>query len=313
MLNLVKRAEVIRKIRDFFDSRGFLEVVTPLLSQDIIVDRYLEPFFVETTQGRMFLQTSPEFALKRLLVAGAEAIYQIGPVFRQGDRGPLHNPEFTMLEWYRTGDDYQSGMQLLGKLAASILNSETVEYRTLRSLFFEHVGLNPHKDPVSSFRQWTTQAKLVVPESFGTDEENRDDWVDFIFSETIQPKLGKNRPVVVYDYLGTQSQLAQTAYLADEEITISQRFELFVNGLELANGYHELLDAEILATRFKENNILREKDGKPKLPEKNRLLEAMRYGLPACSGTALGVDRLVMVAIGAETIDEVISFSFERA
>jgi len=311
--NLVRRAGLIRDIRDFFDRNGFFEVETPILSRDVIVDRHLEPFSLDIHGEMYFLQTSPEFAMKRLLAAGAGAIYQITRVFRQDDRGVMHNPEFTMLEWYRIHDDYQQGMRFLGQLIQTVLNRGNTEFVTLRQLFMDHTGLNPHQCNVIEFRDFSRQKGLIFPESFGVSEQDRDDWVDFLFSEVIQSNIGHKTPVIVYDYPETQSQLARTAHLPEEQITVSERFELFVDGMELANGYHELLDADVLEQRFRKTNALRVSDGKKPLPVESRLLAAMRTGLPPCCGVALGLDRLIMVALKAAKIDEVIAFPLEQA
>ncbi|MDR1958655.1 MAG: EF-P lysine aminoacylase GenX [Planctomycetaceae bacterium] len=311
--NLVRRAELIRRIRTFFDGHGFIEVETPVLSQDIVVDRHLEPFTVDIRNTAYYLQTSPEFALKRLLAAGMTAIYQIGPVFRRGDRGTVHNHEFTMLEWYRVGEDYLAGMRFLSELIDAVLNREPAESVTLRSLFLQHAGMNPHTCGVTEFQNFAKETDMVFPGSYRTGEAYREDWTDLIFSERIQPKLGFLQPLIVYDYPDTQPQLARTVFLPEEKITVSQRFELFIDGMELANGYHELLDPSELKQRFERINTLRKLDGKKSLPVESRLLAAMRHGLPPCSGTALGLDRLVMVALGAKSIDEVIPFPLENA
>ena len=319
------RAAIVRRVRQFFESRGFLEIETPILSRDTVVDRHLEPFEVQVPgfTELFYLQTSPEFAMKRLLAAGATAIFQIGHVFRAGDRGKMHNPEFTMLEWYRVGDRYEQGIAFLSDLCDAILCRGAATVVTLRQLFAKHVGLHPHVAPCESFREFAFAGNLVFPESFGVSENDRDDWIDFLFSEAIQPKLGRVEPVIVTDYPATQSQLAKTRNVVEKQdveevgpglsFSVAERFELFVDGIELANGYHELLDAEILQQRILETNLLRVADGKKRLPESNRLLEAMRHGLPPCCGAALGLDRLIMAVLKASSIDDVIPFPQEIA
>ena len=312
------RSAVIRRVRDFFESQNFLEVETPVLSRDTVVDRYLEPFIVSVDGSNrpFYLQTSPEFAMKRMLAAGADAIFQIGRVFRRGDFGQMHNPEFTMLEWYRTGDDYKNGIAFLSELADVILHRGQARIVTLRQLFADLMFINPHTASCEQLRKIANNADIACPESFGTNEHDREGWVDLIFSERIQPTLGRNEPVIVTDYLASQSQLAKTQTVVDgtgNAFDISERFELFVDGLELANGYHELLDADILRERIRATNALRIADGKPSLPEDSRLLEAMRFGLPSCSGCAMGLDRLVMAAMQTRTIADVIAFPWDRA
>lgn len=297
---LVARATMLRRLRAFFDSRGFLEVETPLLSHDVVVDRHLDPLSAilfsdprEPDVGdRLWLQTSPEFAMKRLLVTGAEqlrSIYQITRAFRGGEVGSLHNPEFTMVEWYRLGDDYAAGMQLLSDLAEEMLSLGTPERLTYREAFQRFAGVDP-------FEQ--------------TSGADHDLHLDLLLTQKVEPHLGQDRPTILYDYPASQSALAQ---IRDGNPPVAERFELYVRGMELANGYHELLDPAGLRERNRVNNQLRQSDGKPVLPEESRLLAAMDHGLPACSGCALGFDRLMMAATGAKSIQEVLAFPISRA
>lgn len=291
---------MLRRLRAFFVSRGFLEVETPLLSHDVVVDRHLDPLSAilfsdprEPDVGdRLWLQTSPEFAMKRLLVTGAEqlrSIYQITRAFRGGEVGSLHNPEFTMVEWYRLGDDYAAGMQLLSDLAEEMLSLGTPERLTYREAFQRFAGVDP-------FEQ--------------TSGADHDLHLDLLLTQKVEPHLGQDRPTILYDYPASQSALAQ---IRDGNPPVAERFELYVRGMELANGYHELLDPAGLRERNRVNNQLRQSDGKPVLPEESRLLAAMDHGLPACSGCALGFDRLMMAATGAKSIQEVLAFPISRA
>ncbi len=309
--NLRCCAATLRSIRHFFDELGFLEVRTPILSADSVVDRFVEPIvvfdpsFPTNRHGTKtyFLQTSPEFAMKRLLAAGLSAIYQITPVFRKGDRGTMHNVEFTMLEWYRVDDDYQTGMDLLAQFVREVLEI-TVRRRSFRELFLERTELDPLRSTSSEFRKLAEDKKIPFPD--GLDDEG---WIDLLFSELVQPTLDA---VIVYDFPAFQSQLARTRTDGDGTVLV-ERFELFIDGVELANGYHELLDADELRQRFQATNAKRRQDGKPELPVESRLLDAMEHGLPACSGTALGLERLFMVRFGVASIDEVFAFPFEIA
>ena len=310
------RAAIIRQIRVFFESRGFLEVETPVLSRDTVVDRYLEPFVVSVGDNTSYyLQTSPEFAMKRMIAAGAKAIFQIGRVFRRGDFGQMHNPEFTMLEWYRTGEDYAAGIAFLSDLADAVLQRGKSSLVTLRQLFAAHVRLNPQTADCGQLRDYVYTSGIAFPESFSLPEQDRENWVDLIFSEHIQPPLGKVEPVIVIDHLASQSQLAKTRRVRDDfcEFDVSERYELFVDGLELANGYHELLDTDVLLDRIRATNALRISDGTTPLPEESRLLDAMRHGLPPCCGCALGLDRLVMAALKTRNIADIIAFPWDRA
>ncbi len=313
---LRERARLMALVREFFTSRGFLEVDTPVLSADTVVDRHLDPLTTTLTgvgpARTMYLQTSPEFAMKRLMAAGGEAIFQIARVFRQGERGSRHNPEFTLVEWYRRGDDYAAGMQLLSDLVATTLKLGPAERLTYREAFRKHLAIDPlaiADDELARF------ARATLPEMSAAFDAttDRDAWLDLLLTERVEPHLGRassGGPTIVCDYPPSQAALAQ---VRNEAPPVAERFELYVEGIELANGYHELLDAEVLLQRNIENNRLRVADGKPPLPVDSRLIAAMRAGLPPCTGCALGFDRLLMLATGQVDIARVIPFPIERA
>jgi len=313
--NLRLRAELLGRVREFFGQQGFLEVETPVLSADTVVDRHLDPFCVAPdgessgtgSARRLWLQTSPEFAMKRLVAAGGKAIYQVTRAFRQGEQGPLHNPEFTIVEWYRTGDGMSEGLGLLGDLCEALLDRGPAERISYREAFERHAGLDPHSADADTLRSAAERLGIAVPVSLR--EDDRDGWLDLLLSEQVAPRLGERRPAILYDYPASQAALAR---VRKGDPPLAERFELFVSGIELANGYHELVDPDELARRNAEINALRKADGKPPLPEESRLLAAMTAGLPACSGTALGFDRLAMLAAGATRIDQVIPFPFDR-
>jgi len=335
--NLRRRAELLAKVRAFFHENEFLEVETPILSADTVVDRHLDPFSTGAAREpgrpprRLWLQTSPEFAMKRLLAtlrplcgaienneageAGARqdgspprAIYQITRAFRLGEYGPLHNPEFTMVEWYRAGDDMQAGMELTGRLCEAMLGRGPAEPLSYREAFERHVELDPHTADTEALIAAAHQHGVAAPASLAPDD--RDGWLELLLCERVRPHLGLQRQTILYDYPASQSALAR---IRDGDPPVAERFELFVDGIELASGYHELLDADELRRRNREINAQRRADGKTALPERSRLLRAMEVGLPACTGVALGFDRLVMLAAGAERISEVTAFPFERA
>jgi lysyl-tRNA synthetase class 2 len=319
--NLRVRAELLDLVRQFFRQRGFLEVETPLLSADTVVDRHIDPLGVDvpSPHGRpgsavaMWLQTSPEFAMKRLLAAldtpdAPQAIYQIARAFRSGERGPLHHPEFTLVEWYRVGDDMHSGMDLLSQLCAAVLKTPPAAATTYRDAFERYAGIDPLRAPVEALRCMAERAGIGASDSFAA--ADRDAWLDLLWSQCVQPHLGHDRPVIVYHYPASQAALAR---LAEDDPAVAERFELFVAGVELANGYHELLDADVLLARTRTANAARIAAGKQPLKEHSRLLDALRAGLPPCSGAALGFDRLVMLATGATSLDEVVAFPIERA
>ncbi|MBS0211476.1 MAG: EF-P lysine aminoacylase GenX [Planctomycetes bacterium] len=310
------RARLLQQVRQFFDTRGFVEVDTPVLSADTVVDRQLDPIEAEfrpdvrSAAGarRLFLQTSPEFDMKRILAAGATAIYQIGHAFRQGEFGARHNPEFTMLEWYRVGDDYAAGMELLADLVEVTLGRGRPERLTYAEAFARHAGIDPHHTPVNELIAAGAARGLTPPETFPRDE--RDLWLDWLLVELIEPKLGVGAPAILCDYPASQAALAVVRRGPPD---VAERYELYADGIELANGYHELLDPAVLRERNRVNNQGRVHDGKAPLPEESRLLVAMERGLPQCSGVALGFDRLLMLVSGKQTLADVLPFPLDRA
>jgi len=309
------RAQLLQRIRHFFVERGFLEVETPVLSADTVVDRHLDPLSVvlyddprQPNSGRtLWLQTSPEFAMKRLVAAHGMSIFQVTHAFRAGERGQFHNPEFTMLEWYEVGADYRAGMKFLDDLSSDILHRGRSEYVSYREAFQQHAGIDPLKASLAELSNLATARNVSVPASL--DRTDRDAWLELLLVECVEKNLGAQRPVILYDYPESQAALARVR----KDEAVAERFELYVNGVELANGYHELLDADVLLKRAQQNNELRVRAGKQPLPASSRLIDAMRHGMPACTGVALGFDRLVMLVAGAKTIDEVIPFPIERA
>jgi elongation factor P--(R)-beta-lysine ligase len=306
---------LLRRVREFFDRRGFLEVETPLLSADTVVDRHLDPFAVDVGENqplssqKYYLQTSPEFGMKRLLAAGVGSIYQITRSFRREEFGPLHNPEFTIVEWYGVGHGLDEGMTLLGDLAEVLFGRGPAERLSYHEAFRRHVGLDPHTADAEWLIAAVRERQIAAPESLSPTD--RDGWLDLLLVELVQPRLGRQRPTVLYDYPASQAALAKLR--TDGDATVAERFELYVDGIELANGYHELTDGDELARRNHENNRLRQLDGKEPLPVESRMLAAMRAGLPAATGVALGFDRVVMLAAGAKTLAEVMPFPFDRA
>ena len=310
------RAALLARTRQFFVDRGFLEVETPVLSHDTVIDRHLDPIGVLLADdprrphvGRqLWLQTSPEFAMKRLMAAGGESIYQITRAFRGAEIGARHNPEFTMVEWYRRDDTYSAAMQLLSDLAEALLGLGPAERLSYGEAFVRYAGVDPHRASTEELVQAVRTRGISAPESL--DPENRDAWLDLLLTECVEPRLGSPAPTILCDYPASQAALA---VVRAEVPAVAERFELYVRGVELANGYHELRDATILRQRNVATNALRIVDGKRSLPVESRLLTAMDRGLPACCGVALGFDRVVMLAAGASTIQEVMAFPIDRA
>ena len=318
--NLRFRSELLKCIRQFFYDRNFCEVQTPILSADTNVDYYLEPLAITEkslplnhhNSRKYYLQTSPEFSMKRLLAAGLDPIFQITPVFRLGDRGQFHNVEFTMLEWYRIGDNYKTGMFLLAELIRHLYEVQEIEsigeigYCTYQDIFESEVGLNPHTTSVKELQTVCIARNIAYPEASTLDTV--DDYLDLLFAELVQPAL---ESVIVYDFPQSQSQLSKVR--RDENYAVSERFELFLKGHEIANGYHEIRDATELRHRFQANREHRLARGRTWLPIDSRLLTVMELGFPQCSGTALGIDRLLMVMLDADSIEDVLTFPIETA
>ncbi|MCE5269402.1 MAG: EF-P lysine aminoacylase GenX, partial [Planctomycetaceae bacterium] len=265
---------------------------------------------------RLWLQTSPEFHMKRMLAAGSGRIYEVARVFRQDEVGPLHNPEFTLIEWYQPGEGLEAGMQFTSDLCEAVLHSDGAQDRghiaaeriSYREAFERYVGIDPLEADDAALVATVRRYGIDAPASL--DAADRDGWLDLLMVERIQPHLGAERPALLYDYPASQAALAR---VRPEDSRVAERFELYIRGVELANGYHELLDPAELRARNEQTNTQRVADGKPALPVESRLLKAMEAGLPASVGVALGFDRLVMLAAGARSIAEVVAFPFDRA
>ena len=308
---LRRRAEMLTRLRSFFAERGFLEVETPTVDAEIIPELHIEPFAVgdaSSKQAFSFLQASPELHMKRLLCEGLPAIYQVTRSFRHGERGAIHNPEFTMVEWYRAGDDMTAGMTLLDKLCQHVAGAAAAKRTTYAEAFRAHVGVDAHRATCHELSVATARLDVAIPEGIRADD--RDEWLNLLLAVVVEPRLGAEGPEILYDYPASQSALAMTA-TRNDGTTVGERFELYWRGVELANGYHELTDAAALRARLEEVNRQRSADGRPTLPLPEKLLAAMTEpGLPPCSGCALGFDRLAMLACGATTIDEVMAFNW---
>jgi elongation factor P--(R)-beta-lysine ligase len=300
---LRRRGEMLARLRAFFAERGFLEVETPLLDDEIIPERHIEPFSVD---NRLWLQASPELHMKRLLAEGLPAIYQVTRSFRRGERGAMHNPEFTIVEWYRAGDGMQEGMQLLDELCQRVAGAPPAARTTYADAFRQHAGVDPHRASVDELAAAAKRLAVDVPDALHRDD--RDEWLNLLLATRVEPQLGAAGPEIVCEYPASQSALAATVLRADG-VEVAERFELYWRGVELANGYRELTDATALQRRLEAVNAARVADNRPALPLPERLLAAMENpGLPPCSGCALGFDRFVMLACGANSIDEVMTF-----
>ena len=318
MMALRERAGLLKAVRHYFDSNGVMEVETPMLSSAATVDVYINSFSTEykpiggDSLKTLYLHTSPEFPMKRLLAAGSGDIYSLGRVFRNGEAGGRHNPEFTMLEWYRVGMDQQRLMDDVSALLSSICNFSEVRRCSYGEIFQEKLNVNPYTIPDEELDQLVQQR--IDPGLTGLD---RNDCLDLLFSKFIEPELGAQKDsklegVFIYDYPASMSALARLSTNAKGE-KVSSRFELFINGTELANGYHELLDGEEQQKRFESEQDKRSERGFDRYPYDQRMVNSLKHGMPDCAGVALGIDRLLMLVLGADTIAEVIAFDFSRA
>ncbi|MCR9202622.1 MAG: EF-P lysine aminoacylase EpmA [Planctomycetaceae bacterium] len=317
------RAVVLHTIRTFFVDRGFLEVETPLLSHDVVVDAHLEPFVVDADR-RLYLQTSPEAGMKRLLAAGSGSIFQLGKAFRRAETGDRHNPEFTMLEWYANGASWQQQVQLTEDLVQAVhaaalqVATHEVSVGELSDVPFERLSyaaafqrfLNIDVLDASLEQLQQLAAAKTALRDTARQIGRRDDVLNVLVAECIEPQLGTGVPAFLHDYPVSQAALAE--HNPDDPRT-ALRFELYWNGLELCNGYQELSDVEELSQRDATANAARQQHDSDQLPGAPRMMEAMRHGLPVCSGVALGVDRLLMAILQTPSISDVIAFPIGRA
>lgn len=310
---LQKRAALFKAIRVFFDAQEVMEVDTPCLSLGSISDPHIEVLTSETlSQGQdltYYLQTSPEYAMKRLLCAGSGSIYQLGKVFRAEDVGRRHSIEFTMLEWYRVGFDHWQLMDDIQTLLRVLADDEalTCERLSYHMAFLRHTGLDP-------FNATHLQLQECAHEhtEYGLQEEDRDTLLELIFSSVIEPAIGQYSPCFIHSYPASQAALAKT-HLDEHGQPVAARFELYWQGMELANGYHELTDAKEQARRFADDKAARSTMGLTDRQFDERLVSALEKGLPECAGVALGVDRLLMLLCRKTHISNVLPFAHARA
>jgi elongation factor P--(R)-beta-lysine ligase len=310
------RAKTLQKIRQFFAERSVLEVETPLLGSAIGTDPQLDFFSTDfdwpPLKQKLFLLTSPEFAMKRLLAAGSGSIYQICKAFRNGESGRFHNPEFTMLEWYRIGYGLQELMVEAADLMQLLFDGrepfQKVEKITYQAVFSQYTGLEPL---VFSYDDYATYARANgISEAIAICGLDHASWLDFIFSHDIQPHLGWNSVCMVYGYPVCFSSLARVNEQNDK---VTDRVELFIEGVELGNGYYELGDVKEQEIRFDREIAVRRALNRPESVKDSRLLSALESGLPDCSGIAIGLDRILMLLSNSPSIDKVLSFSISRA
>ncbi len=310
---LHQRAQILAHIRQFFAQRNVLEVDTPAMSHATVTDIHLHTFqteFIgpEYAQGsRLYLMTSPEFHMKRLLAAGSGSIYQINKAFRNEENGRYHNPEFTMLEWYRVDFNHHDLMDEMDSLLQLTLNVSAAERMTYQNAFLTVLGVCPLEASMNELKE---SASLLGLSDIAEPEEDRDTLLQLLFSIGVEPKIGQLVPAFVYDFPASQAALAK---INRQDPRVADRFEVYFKGIELANGFHELDNPQEQLARFQQDNHKRLQMGLPEQPIDYHLINALDAGLPACAGVALGIDRLIMLALGEDHIDKVTAFPFPRA
>lgn len=299
---------MLAEARRFFDQRNVLEIDTPALSRAAVSDPHIDSIRAQLDLrpgDEYYLRTSPELAMKRLLCAGYPDIYEIARVFRDGEAGPRHQPEFTLVEWYRLGFSLEAVMRetvdfLNAQIEPERLGRPAV-YRSYREVFTERAGVDPFTAAVDDLARVSGADERLVA-ALGS---QRDEWLDLLLATRIAPTFEADRLTVLHHYPASQAALAR---LAPDDPSVAERFEVFRGGLELANGFVELGDAPEQAARFERDQQLREAHGKARRPIDRRFLAALESGLPACAGVAVGFDRLLMINEGSNDIAEVVSF-----
>ena len=299
---LQARAELMHKIRDYFFRHQVMEVDVPALSQYTVTDLHLGGLSVSVNGAQHFLQTSPEYYMKQLLAKGSGSIFNLAKAYRADEVGKKHQPEFTMLEWYRLGFDDVALMADLELLLQSLGCNAVIRRVAYRDIFMQYTGINP---TLASIDELSRYAQKNLGISWGDDSLNT--WLDVIFSLSVEPNL--NAPTMVYDFPASQCALAKLAENPEGE-RIAKRFELYWQGIELANGYWELTCPLEQRQRFENDNCLRVQRGLPEIPINPHLMAALDSGLPECSGVALGVDRLLMCLLGEDDIRNVSAFRY---
>lgn len=313
---LRERAQFLHDIRAFFANAGVIEVDTPLLCDGVATDPCLQAFAVPYTEGlhtkARYLQTSPEFSMKRLIASGSGPIYYLGKAFRKGEVGARHNPEFTMLEWYRPGWDHFELIKEVDALFQYLLGSKPATVITYQALFEQYLGIQPHLASL-------TQLQCIAQEHDWIDTEavpqlDKDGWLDLLLTHGIEPHLGLTSPTVVIDFPASQASLSKIRYIEGASpFGVAERFEFYYRGMELVNGYHELTCAQEQQHRFEVDLQKRKALGLCNLPMDHYLLAALRAGFPSCAGVALGVDRLLMLKLNQTHIAKVLPFAWEYA
>lgn len=307
---LAKRAELLKNIRSFYDDREVMEVDVPALGISTVTDPYIQSFSCSNSDVNndpgFFLQTSPEFYMKRLLSQGAGDMYYLGKAYRKEESGAKHSPEFTMLEWYRLGFCDRVLIEEVFELISSLKADVKPTRASYRCVFEQVVGVNPYDCPIEELQRIAKETLNIEWQ-----DSNINTWLDVLFTHLVEPEF-KGQLIAVYDYPSSQCALARLGKSECGRHTVAKRFEIFWDGIELANGYHELTDSVEQKRRFLSDNTLRKSMNMPEIPLDVNLLDALERGLPDCAGVALGVDRLLMCLEGENDIAKVMPFSFSR-
>ncbi|HAS6997348.1 TPA: elongation factor P--(R)-beta-lysine ligase [Vibrio parahaemolyticus] len=310
---LRQRATLIASIRQFFADRQVMEVDTPAMSHATVTDIHLHTFQTEfvgpgyADGSKLFFMTSPEFHMKRLLAAGSGCIYQINKAFRNEENGRYHNPEFTMLEWYRVGFDHHKLMDEMDDLLQLVLKCGAAQRMTYQQAFIDELGVCPLEGSMAELK---TAADKLGLSDIAEPEEDRDTLLQLLFSVGVEHKIGQDVPAFVYDFPASQAALAK---INPQDHRVADRFEVYFKGIELANGFHELDNPKEQLARFEQDNAKRLDMGLKPQPIDYHLISALEAGLPDCAGVALGIDRLIMLALGCDHIDQVTAFPFPIA
>lgn len=303
---LRQRADILIKIRDFFNKRNYLEVETPALARFGVTDVYLDNIKAKFRGQEYSLQTSPEYHMKRLLAAGSGPIFQLARAYRDDELGRWHNPEFTMLEWYQLDIDHHTLMEEMDDLLQLVLCCPPLIKKTYREVFIEVCQLDPFSASITELQQ--TLVSYSLDNVLTKNEQDRDQYLFLLMSHVVEPAFSNhNTPLAIYDFPPSQAALAQV------KKGFAERFEIYHRGIELANGFHELTDAVTQLARFNQDLILRQQKGLPSSMPDAFLLGALAYGLPPCSGVALGIDRLVALALNQPELSKTLAFDFSRA
>jgi lysyl-tRNA synthetase class 2 len=299
-VKLQQRGVLLAKIRQFFAARGVLEVETPLLLPTTNPAPYLNNFKC----GDCYLQSSPEFAMKRILARGSGDIYQICKAFRQDEKGRLHLPEFTLLEWYRLDFNHHDLMQELAELLKSVTDWPAAKFYTYLEVCQKFLAINPHTVTLKKLQELAKDYNLLIPQL----DDELATWMQLLFTQVVEPNLEKNHPIFIYDFPASQAMLAK---IRTENYKVASRFELYYNGVELANGFHELNDPQEQRSRFNADLAKRKSLQLPLIPLDEDFIHELSF-LPDCSGVALGIDRLLLLITKVDSLAKLFPLGVSR-